>query len=126
MIKLWFLEYPLCFWSQILISHLIDIPKNVIGQKVDMNLGNFNVKWKGKWQKNDKNHNISKELKWIFFVLENFHYILILKFLWIVVFKKIIILTLLWHIFLIHIFQFLYVINTMSSFQKSIMSPFFS
>jgi len=77
MIRLWFLEYPLCFWSQILISHLIDIPKNVIGQKVNMNLGNFNVKWKGKWQKNDKTHNISKELKWFFFVLENFHYILI-------------------------------------------------
>jgi hypothetical protein len=35
-------------------------------------------------------------------------------------------LILLWHIFWIHIFHFLYVTNTVSSFQKSTMSPFIS
>ncbi len=78
-IKLWFQKYPLCFWPQILISHFIDIPKNVIGQKINMHLGNFNVKWK-KMTKNENNHNISKELQWFFFVLEKFHYIFILNF----------------------------------------------
>jgi hypothetical protein len=29
-----------------LISQLKDIPKNVIDQKINMNPGNFNVKWK--------------------------------------------------------------------------------
>jgi hypothetical protein len=39
---------------------------------------------------------------------------------------SIFILKLLWHVFLVHIFHFIYVTNLMSSFQKSIMNPLFS
>jgi hypothetical protein len=60
-----------------------------------------------------------------FLVLEKFHYILILKNSLIKFFRKKINFDTIMTFFWIHIFHFPCVTNTMSSSQKSIMSPFF-